>query len=79
MKICDKFCNVISLYRSLIQTLDDFETFSKNFKLNLENIVQRNPFLVVIIRDFSAKSSKWHCQDKSTFEGNVIDYITSHF
>ena len=58
MKIGDKVCNFISLYRSLSQTLDDFETFSKNFELNLENIVHRNPFLVVVIGDFNAKSSK---------------------
>ena len=31
------------------------------------------------IGDFNAKSSKWHCQDKSTFEGNAIDNITSQF
>ena len=79
MKIGDKVCNFISLYRSPSQTLDNFETFSKNFELNLENIVHRNPFLVVVIGDFNAKSSKWHCQDKSTFEGNVIDNITSQF
>ena len=79
MKIGDKVCNFISLYRSPSQTLDDFETFSKNFELNLENIVHRNPFLVVAIGDFNAKSSKWHCQDKSIFEGNVIDNITSHW
>ena len=31
------------------------------------------------IGDFDAKSSKWHCQDKSTFEGNLIDKIISQF
>ena len=69
----------ISNFRSPSQTLDNFETFSKNFELNLENIVHRNSFLVVVIRNFNAKSSKWHCQDKSTLEGNVIDSITSQF
>ena len=29
--------------------------------------------------DFNAKSSKWHCQGKSTFEGNIIDNIISQF
>ena len=68
MKIGDKVCNFISVYRSPSQTLDNFETLSKNLELNLENIVHRNPFLVVVIVYFNAKSSKWHCQDKSTFE-----------
>ena len=64
MIIGDKVCNFISLYRFPSQTLDDFETFSKNFELNLETMVHRNPFLVVVIGDFNAKSSKWHCLDK---------------
>ena len=34
IKIGDKVCNFISLCRSPNQTLDDFETFSKNFELN---------------------------------------------
>ena len=33
----------------------------------------------MVIGDFNAKSSKRHCQDKSTFEGNVIDNIMSQF
>ena len=58
MKIGGKVCNFIALYRSPSQTFGDFETFPKNFELNLENIVHRNPFLVVVIGDFNAKSSK---------------------
>ena len=47
--------------------------------MNLENIVQRTSFLVVAAGDFNAKSSKWHCQGKSAFEGNIIDNIISQF
>ena len=72
-KLGSKVCNFISLYRSPNQTIDDFETFSKNLELNFKNIVQRNPFEVVAIGDFNAKSSK------STTEGNAIDNITSQF
>ena len=57
MKIGDRVCNFISLYESSSQTLDDFETFSKNFELNLENIAQRISFLVVAVGDFNARSS----------------------
>ena len=77
MKIGNKVCNFIPLYRSLSQTLDDFETFSKHLELNLENIAPRNPFLFVVSGNFNAKSSKWHCQDKSTFEGNETENKTS--
>ena len=83
MKIGDKVCSLISVCRSLCRTLDDFETFSKNFELNLKNIVHRNPFLVMAVGGFNAKSSKWHCQDKFlkeiTFEGNIIVNITLPF
>ena len=79
LKIGDRICNFTSLYRALSQTLDDFETFSKILKLNIENLVQRNHFLVVAIGNFNAKSSNWQCQDKSTFKGNGIDNITSQF
>ena len=79
VKIGKKVCNFISLSRSPSQTLDNFEAFSENFESNSENIVQRNPFLVMEIGDFNAKSSKWHYQYKSAFEGNAIDNITSQF
>ena len=79
MKVGDKVCNFLSLYRSPSQILEDFEIFSKNSELNLENTVQRNPFLVVVVGDCNANSSKRHCQDKSTFESNVIDNIISQF
>ena len=79
MKVGDKVCNFLSLYRSPSQILEDFEILSKNSELNLENTVQRNPFLVVVVGDCNANSSKRHCQDKSTFESNVIDNIISQF
>ena len=43
-KIGEKTCNFLYFYRSPSQSRDDFETFNENFELNLENMVQRNPF-----------------------------------
>ena len=42
---------------------------TENCQLNLENLVQRNPFLVVAIGDFNvkSKSSNWFCQEKTSF------------
>ena len=57
LKIGDKNCNFLSLCRSPSQSQDDFETFTENLELNLENLVHRNSFLVVAIGDFNAKSS----------------------
>ena len=76
--IGDKTCNFLSLYRSPSQS-QDFETFTEDLELNLENLVQKDPFLVVAMGDFNAKSSNWFCQDKTNFEGDAIENLTSHF
>ena len=38
-----------------------------------------NPLLVVANGDFNAKSSNRFCQDKTSFEGDAIGNLTSHF
>ena len=61
LKLVTKFVTFfLSLYRSPSQ--DEFETFTENFELNLENLLQRNPFLGVAIKDFNAKSNNWFCR-----------------
>ena len=77
LKVGDKTCNLLSLYRFPSQSQDDFETFTENLKLNLENLVQRNLFLVVEVRDFNAKSSYWFCHAKTNFEGDETENLTS--
>ena len=41
LKIDDKTCNFLSLYRSPSQSQGVIETFTENLELNLENLVQR--------------------------------------
>ena len=40
LKIGDKTCNFLCLYRSPSQSQHDFETFTENLELNKENLVQ---------------------------------------
>ena len=47
--------------------------------MNFKNLVQIKPFLVVAIENFNAKSINWFCQDKTSFEGNAIENLTSQF
>ena len=54
LKIGDKLCNFVALYRSPNQTQDEFEKFSDNLELNLGTWSQKNPFLVVAIGNFNA-------------------------
>ena len=79
MKIGEKLCNFIILYRSPSQSQHDFETFLKNFELNLDTILTNNPFLTVILDDFNVKSNLWCKSDKTSYEGSKIEGITSQF
>ena len=69
----------MALYRSPSQTQDEFENFSDNLELNLGTLSQKNPFLVVAIGNFNAKSKSWYINDSTTFQGNVLENITSQF
>ena len=77
LQIGDKICNFVVLYRSPSQSQDDFETFVDNFKMTLELLAQKNPFLLTAIGDFNAKSSNWYIKDKVSFEGNTTENVTS--
>ena len=43
----------------------------------LEILAQKNPFMITAFGDFNAKPTNWYNKDKTTFEGNTIDNITS--
>ena len=77
--IGNKICNFITLYRSPSQNQDDFQAFIDNLEMNLETLVQRNPFLMVVLGDFNAKSKHWCSQDSTNFEGITIENVTSQF
>ena len=75
LKIGDKLCNFVALYRSPSQTQDEFEKFSDNLELNMGTLSQKLClFLVVAIGDIS-----WYINDSTTSQGNVLENITSQF
>ena len=78
LMVGDKLCNFIALYRSPSQSQDLFESFKENLELNLESVVQNNPFLVVLL-DFNAKSSNWCKNDTTNTDGRAIENIISQF
>ena len=77
--IGDKQCNFVALYRSPSQDQDEFDSFSKNLEITLDKLALNNPFMLVVIGDLNAKSKNWHPSDRTTYEGNIIETITSHF
>ena len=79
MIIGNKICNFTTLHRSPGQNQDDFQAFTGNLEMNLETLAPRNPFLMVVIGDFNAKSKHWCSQDSTNFEGITIENVTSQF
>ena len=75
----DKLCNFIALYSSPSQSQDQLESFKENLELNFESAVQNNPFLVVHLGDFNAKSSNWCKKHITAGEGKVIENRSSQF
>ena len=75
-KIGVKSCKFIALYISPSQSQENFETFSDNFEITLEPLVQKTFFLTTINGDFNAKSCNWYSHDKTSFEGIIIENIT---
>ena len=59
IKIENKVCNFIVLYRLPSQSQDAFESFIDNLELNTDVITAKNPYLIGILGDFNAKLSTW--------------------
>ena len=57
--ISNKLFNFISLHRSRSQSSDEYENFVHSLDLTFETLIQKNPFLTIIIREFNAKFNKW--------------------
>ena len=79
LMVADKLCTFMILYGSPSQSQGLFESFKENLELNFEFAVQNNPFLVVLLDDFNAKSSNWCKNDITTTEGKAIENISSQF
>ena len=77
--IKNKIYNFITLYRSPGQNRDDFQAFIDNLEINLETLAQRNPFFMVVIGNFNAKSKYWYSQDSTNFGDITIENVTSQF
>ena len=45
--------------------------------MNLDKATTYNPFLIVVLDDFNAKSCNWCINDRTNFEGTKIETLTS--
>ena len=72
LKIGDKLFYIIALYRSPSQSQDKFEKISEKLELNLDSLVQNNPFLMAFIGDFHAKSKNWYKMTSAVSKGILM-------
>ena len=59
------------------QISDDFHSFTTNLEKLVVNISSSNPYFILMIGDFNAKSNNWSLNDKSTDEVAQLGYLTS--
>ena len=79
MSFGGKICNFMSLYWSPSQSPNTFQDFVGKVELNLDKIAKKSSYLLVVLGDFSVKSSYSYKHDKAAYEGSKIDVITSQF
>ena len=79
LRIGGNVCKFLTLYRSSSQNRDEFETFLDNLELHFDHMTDKNPYLMVALGDFNAKSNSWYRNDSTDTEGSKIDILTSTF
>ena len=79
LRIEGKVSKLLTLYRSPSQNRDEFETFLDYVELNFDHMVGKNPYLMVALGEFNAKSNSWYRNDSTDTEGSKIDILTSTF
>lgn len=72
-------CNFISFYHSPSQKADSFGSCLEDLKLNLHTMNGNNPFIMVMIGDFNARSSSLCLNDKSNSEWTKIDCLVTQY
>ena len=71
MRIGNKVCKFISLYRSPNPSLEDFKTFLDSFKLSLGRIDKSNSFLIVLLGEINSKIGNSYKSDSTSYEAKI--------
>ena len=75
-----KLINIHSLNECITFEITLEDKNQSDPKMTLKTfVITTNPFLIVAIGDFNAKSSNWYTGDTTTFEGSKTEAITSQF
>ena len=68
---------ILQTTKLLNQSYDDFVSYLDNFELTSDSLAQKNPFLMVLLGDFNAKSSNWYNKCITSNEGRENEAVTS--
>ena len=79
LSVYEKQCNITLIYHSPSQSSEEFDIFLSNFELLLDYLANGNPFVSIIIDDFNARSNYWYSSDKTTYEGEKLEPLTSQY
>ena len=71
MRIGNKVCKFISLYRSPNSSLEDFKTFLDNLELSLGRIDKSNSFLIVLLGEINSKIGNSYKTDSTSYEAKI--------
>ena len=80
--LCDvtirsKMCIIGTVYRSLRQNSDEFESLLSNFEFLSQDISNHNPYLTLLLGDYNARNTKWWHHDITTTEGTKLETTTT--
>ena len=67
---------ILLLYISPNQSLEEFETFADNFKLNLDTIARKQPFLIAIPGDLN--TNQVNCMEMIAHPMKGLKLMTLH-
>ena len=70
---------MISLYKSPIQTHDEFDNFLLSLEQFIFDIIARNPFFVLVTGNFDGRAPKCWRNDMTTIDGTKVDLITTSY
>ena len=72
--------SIVSLYRSPSQSRDEYDHFIKTFEQLIVHLANFKPDLLLIARDFNARSSSWWWSgDVENIEGARLESFTSFY
>ena len=63
------------MFRFLIQSKHEFESYADKLELNFDSVDIRNTCFIVVFGEFNAQTKWWHPLGKKTYESTRIDGI----